>query len=91
VRDVLSPVAAPPAPKARKTRGGPAVASCEGCYFRQNSLCALECDDPCATYRPNSPEGLRPPQQLRFQFRTDTRHTSSWAFPTADEQAQLHA
>ena len=85
--DVSSPAALKPA---AKKRSKVPVASCEGCYFRNHSLCALDRDEPCATYRPNSPDGLRPPQQLRFQFRTDSRHTSSWAFPTADEQAALH-
>jgi hypothetical protein len=95
--DVSSPAAAPaalemPARAARKrTIKAPAVASCEGCFFRQNQLCALDLDDPCATFRPNNPDGLRPPSQLRFQFRTDTRHQSAWAFPSADDQAKLHA
>jgi hypothetical protein len=26
-------------------------------------LCALELDEPCATFRPNRPEGLVPPRQ----------------------------
>jgi hypothetical protein len=37
--------------------------SCEDCYFRKNLLCALELDQPCATFRPDRPEGLVPPQQ----------------------------
>lgn len=78
------------APRKRRTKPAP-VASCEGCFFRQNSLCALDLDDPCATFRPNTADGLRPPSQLRFQFRTDARHTSAWAFPSADDQAKLHA
>jgi hypothetical protein len=66
-------------------------AACEDCYFRCNLLCALDDTEPCATFRPNRPEGLRPPQQLRFHFRTAGRTTTAWAFPTADEQAALHA
>jgi hypothetical protein len=66
-------------------------ASCEGCFFRANLLCALALDEPCATYRPNRPEGLRPPQQLRFVFRQERRTQAVWAFPTAQEQAALHA
>ncbi len=65
--------------------------SCEACYFRCNLLCALQEDAPCATFRPNHPEGLRPPQQLRFTFRQERRTRAAWAFPTADEQAALHA
>jgi hypothetical protein len=37
--------------------------SCEDCYFRRNLLCALELDEPCATFRPDRPEGLVPPRQ----------------------------
>ena len=65
--------------------------SCDDCYFRRNLLCALQDDLPCATYRPNHPEGLRPPQQLRFTFRQERRTRAAWAFPTAQEQAALHA
>ena len=66
-------------------------ASCETCYFRCNLLCALERAEPCATFRPDSPEGLRPPRQLRFHFRQERRTRTAWAFPSADEQAALHA
>ena len=65
--------------------------SCEDCYFRCNLLCALADDEPCATFRPNHPEGLRPPRQLRFTFRQEQRTRAAWAFPTAQEQAALHA
>jgi hypothetical protein len=64
--------------------------SCEECYFRCNLLCALELDKPCATFRPNDPEGLRPPSQLRFAFRQD-RTRAAWAFPSPQEQAALHS
>lgn len=55
----------------RKRHGGaniPAVPrkkqpSCDDCYFRKNLLCALELDEPCATFRENRPEGLVPPRQ----------------------------
>jgi hypothetical protein len=46
---------------------------------------------PCATYRPNHPEGLRPPSQLRFVFRQERRLQVAWAFPSANEQVSLHA
>jgi hypothetical protein len=65
--------------------------SCEECYFRCNMLCALSEDTPCSTFRPDHPEGLRPPRQLRFNFRQQSRTTAAWAFPNAEEQAQLHA
>jgi hypothetical protein len=63
---------------------------CEDCYFRNNLLCALDLDGPCPTFRPDCPEGLRPPNQLRFTFRQE-RTRAAWAFPTAQDQAALHA
>ena len=63
--------------------------SCEDCFFGRNGLCALALDEPCATFRPDSPEGLRPPQQLRFEFR-EQRTRAAYAFPTAEEQAARH-
>jgi hypothetical protein len=74
-----------------KAREAIKAASCEGCFFRANLLCALQVDEPCPTFRPNRPEGLRPPQQLRFVFRQERRTCAAWAFPTAQEQAALHA
>jgi hypothetical protein len=65
--------------------------TCEDCFFRRNLLCALRRDEPCPTFRPNTPEGLRPPSQMRFVFREQRRTTSTFVFPTADEQAALHA
>jgi hypothetical protein len=64
--------------------------SCDECYFRCNLLCALNLDEPCATFRPDHPDGLRPPRQLRFTFRQERRTPAAWAFPSADEQAALH-
>jgi hypothetical protein len=46
---------------------------------------------PCTTFRPAHPEGLRPPRQLRFEFRQDRRKQVAWTFPTAQEQFALHA
>lgn len=74
-----------------KSRTSPKNLSCDDCYFKRNLLCALELQDPCSTYRPDSPEGLRPPQQLRFTFRQERRTKAAWAFPSAQEQAALHA
>lgn len=65
--------------------------SCDGCFFRQQGLCALRDSEPCATFRPNHPHGLRPPRQLRFEFRQDRALKSAWAFPDAEAQAALHA
>ena len=65
--------------------------SCEDCFFKQNGLCALALDEPCPTFRTDHPEGLRPPQQMRFVFRQERRRQAAWAFPNAQEQAALHA
>ncbi|HEV7586188.1 MAG TPA: hypothetical protein VGO14_10455 [Solirubrobacteraceae bacterium] len=64
--------------------------SCEECFFRVNLLCALDLSEPCVTFRPSEAE-LRPPQQLRFVFRQERRSRAAWAFPSAQEQAALHA
>ena len=65
--------------------------SCDDCFFRQRLLCALDQSEPCATFRPDHPQGLRPPSQLRFTFRQEARTRAAWAFPSAEEQAALHA
>jgi hypothetical protein len=52
--------------------------SCEGCYFKQNMLCALDLDAPCTTYRP-AEQGLKPQRQLAFVFRTERTH-AAYAF-----------
>jgi hypothetical protein len=64
--------------------------SCDECFFRCNLLCALDLPEPCATFRPNEAQ-LRPPQQLHFVFRQERRSRAAWAFPSAQEQAALHA
>jgi hypothetical protein len=64
--------------------------SCDDCFFRVNRLCALEVQEPCATFRPSEAQ-LRPPQQLRLVFRQERRTKAAWAFPSAQEQAALHA
>ena len=73
-----------------KVRAAAKKVSCEDCYFKCNLLCALDLDEPCATFRPDHPDGLRPPRQLRFHFRQERRTQAAWAFPTAQEQAALH-
>ena len=64
--------------------------SCDECYFRRNLLCSLDLLEPCGTFRPNEAQ-LKPPQQMRFVFRQERRSRSAWAFPSAQEQAALHA
>jgi hypothetical protein len=65
--------------------------SCDSCFFRCNLLCAVEDGVPCATFRPNGPDGLTPPRQTRFEFREERRTRVTWTFPTAQEQAALRA
>jgi hypothetical protein len=74
----------------RAPKRSPHEVSCDECYFRVNLLCALELSEPCATFRPNEAQ-LKPPQQLRFVFRQERRTRAAWAFPSAQEQAALHA
>ena len=62
--------------------------TCEECFFGCNLLCAMSTGEPCPTFRPDRPEGLRPPRQLRFEFRQ--RKHAAWAFPSAQQQAALH-
>lgn len=64
--------------------------SCEQCYFHVNLLCALELSEPCTTFRPSEAQ-LKPPPQLRFVFRQERRTRAAWSFPSAQEQAALHA
>ena len=37
--------------------------SCEECFFHRRLLCALDLEEPCSTFRPDSPHGLAPPRQ----------------------------
>jgi hypothetical protein len=76
--------------KNTQSKRGAAKVTCEECYFHQNLLCALQLSEPCATFRPNEAQ-LRPPQQMRLVFRQERRTCSAWSFPTAQEQAALHA
>jgi hypothetical protein len=72
-------------------RAAAAKVSCENCFFHQNLLCAIESRGPCGTFRPAHPEGLRPPKQLRFVFRSERRMQVAWAFPPPNEQVARHA
>ncbi len=76
-------------PRSQSKRAAPKV-TCQNCYFGANLLCALGLDEPCATFRPNEAQ-LRPPRQLRLVFRAEPRTRATWAFPSAEEQAALHA
>jgi hypothetical protein len=67
-----------------------AKVTCESCFFRRHDLCAVSDGAPCATFRPYHPDGLRPPSQLRFNFRQERRLQVAWAFPSPAEQVALH-
>ena len=47
-------------PAGRRRKNG---RSCEDCFFHRNMLCALDLEEPCSTFRPDSPTGLVPPRQ----------------------------
>jgi hypothetical protein len=67
------------------------TARCEDCFFRCQGLCALAESEPCPTFRPNSPDGLKPPRQMRLVFRQERRTRAAWAFPSAQEQLATRA
>jgi hypothetical protein len=46
--------------------------SCADCFFHRNMLCALALDEPCSTFRPDSPDGLVPPRQPALLLRQGT-------------------
>ena len=60
--------------------------SCDDCYFRKNLLCALDLEEPCATFRPNRPEGLVPPRQPVLLMRAP-RWTAEGRAPARDVAA----
>jgi hypothetical protein len=43
--------------------------SCEDCFFHRHMLCALALDEPCSTFRPDTPQGLVPPRQPALLLR----------------------
>jgi len=53
----------------KRRKGKP---SCEDCFFHRHMLCALDLDEPCSTFRPNSPDGLVPPRQPALLVRQST-------------------
>ena len=81
----MSAVAAAPRGVKRSSK-----VKCEDCFFARNGLCALDLDEPCSTFRPYHPDGLRPPSQLTFVFHQERRRQAVWAFPSAQEQARRY-
>jgi hypothetical protein len=54
------------------SRSRNAAVTCEDCFFRRRNLCALALDEPCSTFRPDSPNGLMPPRQTSLLARAAT-------------------
>jgi hypothetical protein len=46
--------------------------TCADCFFHRNMLCALDLDEPCSTFRADSPQGLMPPRQPALLMRQTT-------------------
>jgi hypothetical protein len=55
--------------KRRATKRRKGRPSCEDCFFHRQMLCALDLDEPCSTFRPNSADGLVPPRQPALLLR----------------------
>jgi hypothetical protein len=53
--------------RARKRHKG--KPSCVECFFHCQMLCALDLDEPCSTFRPNTDDGLVPPRQPSLLLR----------------------
>lgn len=62
IEDVARATESRAAPTERTRRRSRKAPSCEDCFFRRRGLCALDLG-PCATFRPERPEGLMPPRQ----------------------------
>jgi hypothetical protein len=50
----------------KRRKGRP---SCVDCFFHCQMLCALDLDEPCSTFRPNTEDGLVPPRQPALLLR----------------------
>jgi hypothetical protein len=61
--------------RARKRRNG--KPSCADCFFHCQMLCALDLDEPCSTFRPNTSDGLVPPRQPSLLLRGSPEHTGA--------------
>jgi hypothetical protein len=61
---------------AKRRKGRP---SCQDCFFHCQMLCALDLDEPCSTFRPNSSDGLIPPRQPSLLLRQPPQEASAQA------------
>ncbi len=62
-----------------RARSGAKKPSCDDCYFRRHNLCALGLDEPCPTFRPDTPAGLVPPRQPALLMREPSREAVATA------------
>ena len=60
----------------KRRKGRP---SCVDCFFHCQMLGALDLDEPCSTFRPNSADGLVPPRQPALLLRQAPEETSGRA------------
>ena len=75
----------------RRRRKRSRKVTCEECFFGRNGLCALELTSPARRSGPTIRTGCGRRSQMRFVFRQERRRQAAWAFPSAQEQAALHA
>ena len=61
----------------RQARPSAAKPSCDDCFFRRHNLCALGLDEPCPTFRPDTPNGLVPPLQPALLMRAGAAPAAS--------------
>ena len=59
--------------RTRKRRNG--KPNCADCFFHCQMLCALDLDEPCSTFRPNTEDGLVPPRQPALLLRSSGDET----------------
>ena len=75
----------------RQARASVQKKSCDQCFFRARNLCALGLDEPCPTFRPDSPHGLMPPRQPVLLCRDAPANEPQLAPPREREAALVEA
>jgi len=75
----------------RQARASAQQKSCDQCFFRARNLCALGLDEPCPTFRPDSPHGLMPPRQPVLLVRDAPADEPHLALPGEREGALVEA
>ena len=63
--ELAAAIGVTPTGKRRRKNGR----SCEDCFFHRRMLCALALDEPCSTFRADTPGGLVPPRQPALLLR----------------------